>query len=160
MAIYTLPKSQAVADAQSSRVKQRESELKKIARRNKIAVAKALGKNTSRQKPGPVFVSKKDKQKTCYGQDGRPIYRVGMQSTDFYRCREWLELRYNVLVKYGRKCLACGNAGIMHVDHILPRSLHPQLELQFDNLQVLCENCNIGKSNKDSTDWRNQNAGP
>jgi 5-methylcytosine-specific restriction endonuclease McrA len=42
----------------------------------------------------------------------------------------------------------------MHVDHILPRSKFPELELDIDNLQVLCEECNLAKSNIDTTDWR------
>jgi 5-methylcytosine-specific restriction endonuclease McrA len=28
------------------------------------------------------------------------------------------------------------------------------LELTLSNLQVLCEDCNLGKSNTDATDWR------
>jgi 5-methylcytosine-specific restriction endonuclease McrA len=40
------------------------------------------------------------------------------------------------------------------VDHIKPRSTHPKLALAFDNLQLLCEDCNIGKSNKCDIDWR------
>jgi 5-methylcytosine-specific restriction endonuclease McrA len=43
---------------------------------------------------------------------------------------------------------------VIHIDHILPRSKYPELSLVFDNLQVLCESCNLGKSNKDETDWR------
>jgi 5-methylcytosine-specific restriction endonuclease McrA len=42
----------------------------------------------------------------------------------------------------------------MHVDHIKPKSRYPHLALKFDNLQVLCETCNIEKSNIDETDYR------
>ena len=42
----------------------------------------------------------------------------------------------------------------MHVDHIKPRSKYPRLELDFDNLQVLCEDCNLGKSNRYKVDLR------
>lgn len=42
----------------------------------------------------------------------------------------------------------------LHVDHIQPRSTHKHLELVEGNLQVLCGQCNFGKSNTDSTDWR------
>ena len=80
-----------------------------------------------------------------------PPYRPGM-GADFYRTRVWRELRYKVLVRLGRKCQCCGQTeGYIHVDHILPRSIRPDLEIEENNLQVLCEACNIGKSNKDTT---------
>lgn len=77
--------------------------------------------------------------------------------TAFYKSPEWRQLRYKALVKNGRKCLACGAHGdgiVLHVDHIKPRSKYRELELDINNLQVLCEDCNIGKSNVDETDWR------
>lgn len=75
----------------------------------------------------------------------------------FYNSSPWQDLRYRVLKKYGRICALCKNTdGRMHVDHIKPRSLHPELALVFDNLQVLCEACNLGKSNRDDTDFRTQ----
>ena len=83
-----------------------------------------------------------------------PVYFFGM-GKDFYKTREWRDVRYKALVKFGKKCQACGEtSGFIHVDHILPRSKHPKLELDIENLQVLCEACNIGKSNTDTTDWR------
>lgn len=78
---------------------------------------------------------------------------------DFYMSKEWRSLRYKALRKYSAKCMCCGRSKklhgvVIHVDHIKPRSKYPELALVFDNLQVLCEDCNIGKSNKDETDWR------
>jgi 5-methylcytosine-specific restriction endonuclease McrA len=76
----------------------------------------------------------------------------------FYLCREWRELRYRALATYGNKCQCCGagpeDGAKIHVDHIKPRSTHRHLQLEFSNLQILCDSCNIGKSNLDSTDWR------
>jgi 5-methylcytosine-specific restriction endonuclease McrA len=37
---------------------------------------------------------------------------------------------------------------VMHVDHIKPRRKYPHLALVFDNLQVLCHDCNHGKGNE------------
>lgn len=83
-----------------------------------------------------------------------PAYKPGMGSA-FYQTREWREVRYKVFVQHGKTCQCCGSReGHMHVDHIKPRSLFPELELDKNNLQVLCESCNIGKSNTDQTDWR------
>ncbi len=77
------------------------------------------------------------------------------QVHEFYDSREWRELRYRAIRVRGRKCECCGaEKGQMHVDHIKPRSLFPNLELSFENLQILCRDCNMGKSNKDMTDWR------
>lgn len=79
-------------------------------------------------------------------------------SDGFYESREWLELRYRVLQKAGGSCKLCGcrptSDNPIQVDHIKPRSLHPELALVESNMQVLCRNCNVGKSNKDDTDWR------
>ena len=78
---------------------------------------------------------------------------------DFFKSREWRELRYKVLAKYGSICMSCGRSPkvhgiIIHVDHIKPRIKYPKLELDEDNLQILCEDCNQGKSYIDETDWR------
>jgi 5-methylcytosine-specific restriction endonuclease McrA len=76
----------------------------------------------------------------------------------FYESREWRELRYTVIKRHGRKCQACGAIDKrIHVDHIKPRSKYPDLALEESNLQILCEDCNMGKSNKDETDWRPKN---
>jgi 5-methylcytosine-specific restriction endonuclease McrA len=76
----------------------------------------------------------------------------------FYESREWLGLRYRVLAKHGRACMLCGTGGTpknpIQVDHIRPRSKYPALELVESNLQVLCRQCNHGKSNTDQTDFR------
>lgn len=77
---------------------------------------------------------------------------------DFYSSREWLQLRYQVLKFHGACCQACGKSrvdgAVIHVDHIKPRSKFPELALSLSNLQVLCGECNLGKSNIDNTDWR------
>ncbi len=77
---------------------------------------------------------------------------------NFFTSGAWRELRYRVLVAHGGRCQCCGRTAsdgvVIHVDHIKPRSKHPELALDEKNLQVLCEDCNLGKSNKDDTDWR------
>lgn len=74
---------------------------------------------------------------------------------EFYESRAWLKIRHQVLKEYGRVCSLCRTeTGEMHVDHIKPRSKYPDLELEYNNLQVLCKACNLGKGNGDETDWR------
>lgn len=77
----------------------------------------------------------------------------------FYASSEWRRLRYRVIVAQKGECQACGrsrkNGGIMiHVDHIKPISKFPHLKLVQSNLQLLCEDCNMGKGAWDETDWR------
>lgn len=99
--------------------------------------------------------------KKCLINSRKKNYKkVTLPSKEFYLTKPWLELRYFVLkkhaIEHGRICLLCGNSNKpLHVDHIKPRSKFPELELDPYNLQVLCESCNLGKSNKDDTDWRN-----
>ena len=81
--------------------------------------------------------------------------KVPMKSSDFYRSDQWRQLRYRVIQKNGGTCMACkATDKPIHVDHIKPRSLYPELELDEDNLQILCEDCNLGKLHLDETDWR------
>lgn len=61
------------------------------------------------------------------------------------------------LKKHGAKCQCCGSEGHyvpLHVDHVRPRYTHPELSLDINNLQILCEDCNLGKGAWDATDWR------
>ena len=78
---------------------------------------------------------------------------------DFYKSRAWRELRFIALRNSEGRCNLCGGRAsdglTLHVDHIKPRSKFPGLALDLDNLQVLCEDCNFGKSNYDDTDYRN-----
>lgn len=76
---------------------------------------------------------------------------------DFYSTPEWQRLRMWALRRYGFQCMACGNKPpnvVIHVDHIKPRSKCPHLELDPNNLQVLCADCNFGKSNIFQDDFR------
>jgi len=73
--------------------------------------------------------------------------------------QEWRTLRVQVLEAYLAKCAMCNRTPqehgvVVHVDHIIPKSRNPRIALCFDNLQVLCEDCNLGKSNRFRTDWR------
>lgn len=84
------------------------------------------------------------------------------QSDSFLESYEWRRVRMVVLKKYGSRCQCCGatpSDGVrIHVDHIKPRKKYPELALDENNLQVLCEVCNHGKGNWDQTDWRSEAA--
>jgi len=95
-----------------------------------------------------------------FGAEGGVEYRRDLAQrralrVGFYDSPEWLRLRYATLLRYGRSCMLCfTSGGEVHVDHIKPRSKFPDLELDPENLQVLCRACNLGKSNRDDTDFR------
>lgn len=60
-----------------------------------------------------------------------------------------LGLRYKVLLRDGNRCLLCGRGprseppAEIHVDHKKPWALGG--ETVFDNLRILCRDCNLGK---------------
>ncbi|MBO2702205.1 HNH endonuclease [Shewanella algae] len=72
---------------------------------------------------------------------------------NFYQSRAWLALRYQVLQTHEHKCVECNRTKaehniVLHVDHILPRSKYPHKALDINNMQILCEDCNLGKLDK------------
>lgn len=87
------------------------------------------------------------------------VEEVDVRSTAFLSTYAWTTLRMVAIKKYGRVCQCCGASTELHgvrmnVDHIKPRKLFPELALDLDNLQILCDDCNKGKGNWDMTDWR------
>lgn len=76
----------------------------------------------------------------------------------FYESWDWKRLRYRALQKFGRRCLACnataGDGAKIVVDHIKPIRRYWHLRLDPENLQPLCEDCNMGKGSWDETDFR------
>lgn len=83
----------------------------------------------------------------------RSKLRKGLKG--FYDTWEWKELRFRVFEIYGRKCMSCFTTEAeLHVDHIKPISKYPELATDLNNLQVLCKDCNMGKSNKWDYDFR------
>ena len=64
-------------------------------------------------------------------------------------------VRYRMLKNANGRCSLCGatkKETVLHVDHIVPRSRGGSND--ESNLQVLCLKCNLGKGNKDATDFR------
>lgn len=96
------------------------------------------------------------KQKVNVNYKTQPDYSFIKKK--FYESPEWRSLRYEVLKEQGARCCLCGRTAkdgvVLHVDHIIPLSKDWSRRLDKDNLQVLCEDCNLGKSNKDCIDWR------
>lgn len=88
--------------------------------------------------------------------------KIKAMGSDFYLSREWRQVRYAAIKKFNGACLCCGRSSavhgvVIHVDHIIPKSIRPDLALTLSNLQVLCEDCNLGKSNYDRVVWDDHN---
>ena len=64
-----------------------------------------------------------------------------------------LRLRLDILKRDNFRCVFCGRSPatevgvVLHLDHITPFSKGG--DTVFDNLQTLCERCNLGKSDRD-----------
>lgn len=72
----------------------------------------------------------------------------------FYLTRDWIYIKKIALKIYGNTCMCCGKRGLVHVDHIKPRSKYPELEISIHNLQILCPECNKKKLNYTEKDYR------
>lgn len=73
----------------------------------------------------------------------------GIDTHWVYDSPKFKKLRYPILARDGFRCLACKATNVeLHVDHIKPVSKHPELAFSFSNLQTLCKDCNLSKSNK------------
>lgn len=90
--------------------------------------------------------------KQCYVKATKPSNDNSISDYDRYLERKKMSasLRYDVLKRDGFKCKICGatadDGAKLHVDHIIPISKGGKTEM--DNLQTLCERCNLGKSDK------------
>ena len=67
----------------------------------------------------------------------------------FYLTPEWKQVRMRILRRDGLVCQRCKSTNLptyeYTVDHVKPRSRHPELALDPSNLQVLCRRCNSSK---------------
>jgi 5-methylcytosine-specific restriction endonuclease McrA len=84
--------------------------------------------------------------------------------TKFYASVPWKRLRYKALAANAARnggvacCELCGTTAApgapLNGDHIEPLSKAWDRRLDPTNVQVLCGDCNHGKSNRDAIDWR------
>lgn len=112
------------------------------------------------RKQNPLFADeeKLEKIRNEAKMVGKEEMRNKKKRSDIHNATTWNKLRYLVLKRDGGRCCLCGRSAAdgvkLHVDHIKPVSLYPELYYDPDNLQTLCEECNLGKSDLDDTDWR------
>jgi 5-methylcytosine-specific restriction endonuclease McrA len=61
--------------------------------------------------------------------------------------RKWRKLRSQILAA-SDVCWICGGPGADSIDHVLPVSLYPELEMELGNLRPAHLRCNIAKGNR------------
>ncbi|MCE9679343.1 HNH endonuclease [Shewanella sp. AS1] len=95
---------------------------------------------------------------TAVFQDAAMLPFEEQKPIDFLQTGAWVNLKHLAYKRYGNHCACCGKSPkegvVLHVDHIKPRSLYPELERDINNLQILCRDCNLGKSNLSEMQWR------
>lgn len=77
-------------------------------------------------------------------------------SEDFYSSPQWKAIvasrhAINRARNFGfRKCECCGTRrpAAWHVDHVYPRSTHPECALSLPDTQLYCDVCNMAKGNR------------
>lgn len=113
-----------------------------------------------REASSVIEKSKADKRAKAHRKPIKKKAQVSKPSSDFYSSWEWKKARYEALRIHGQRCQCCGwrpgdtEYGYLVVDHIKPRRKFPELALDVNNMQVLCNDCNMGKSNIHMDDFR------
>lgn len=109
-----------------------------------ISYASPKGKNHYRKSIKLFY----DELKEYY--DSWKLRKEYEESSKYERSLMTKSLRYDVLSRDNYKCCVCGvtakEGAKLHVDHIVPIAKGGKTVIE--NLQTLCENCNLGKSDK------------
>jgi 5-methylcytosine-specific restriction endonuclease McrA len=96
-----------------------------------------------------------DEQNSIIKESDHPLQRV-VQKDSVSRVEQRsvsIGLRYKILKRDHFKCVKCGRSPAtshgcrLEIDHIFPYSKGGKTE--FNNLQTLCEKCNLGKGDRD-----------
>ena len=74
------------------------------------------------------------------GEDGEPL------SFDPYT-----KARIPLIKKVGEYCSYCEREGDLHVEHVIPKSIAPNLETNWSNFLLGCVNCNSTKLNNNKS---------
>lgn len=135
---------------QELRIERGHGAARKFVESHREAVFRRAGKATRAASPS---VQQREAERAPAALD--PAF---VMSDAFLESYEWRRVRMQVLKRDGARCECCGatpaTGAVMNVDHIRPRRLFPELALDPENLQVLCNPCNHGKGYWDMTDWR------
>jgi len=123
-----------------------------------------IAANAVKYKSKPVKQPKRFKHPKWVAPKAETVTPTYASKDEFYKSWEWRTLRMEAIQRHGRSCQCCGAAPGQKdatgapvricVDHIKPISKHWHLRLDLSNLQILCDECNMGKGNWSETDFR------
>jgi 5-methylcytosine-specific restriction endonuclease McrA len=81
---------------------------------------------------------------------------------NFYSSRAWRAARYAFLkTQTNRRCRCCGATAAqarLVVDHVQSVREHWDRRLDPTNFQLLCDDCNLAKGSRDTSDFRSEGA--
>jgi 5-methylcytosine-specific restriction endonuclease McrA len=91
----------------------------------------------------------------------RKEYKTKAQKKKFYKSKEWIKLRLQVLKRDNYECQECKRKGLVYpgnhhpskhkrldVDHLKEIENYPELALDIDNCEVKCIPCHNKKHNR------------
>lgn len=127
-------------------------------RKRNVKEIAAIRKAKKLKISAPVAEFKTDRERHAGVCKHVKLSKIDPNSPEFLSSFEWRAVRMMALKRHGNRCQCCGaspsTGAVLNVDHIKPRRYYPELALDVENLQILCHECNHGKGNWDSTDWR------
>ena len=74
-------------------------------------------------------------------KDKRWMVKYSFDIATFENQKRWLKVKSDAIVRDNFKCKVCSKSYDLEVHHILPRSEHPELSLDLENLMTLCIEC-------------------
>ena len=78
----------------------------------------------------------------------------GSDSRTLYYTKRWRRVRRLVLDRDGWRCRACGKAGRLEVDHVIPIASGGGEFWSLENLQALCRRCHFQKTGREVRERR------
>lgn len=77
-----------------------------------------------------------------------------MRYQDFYASDDYKNLKEILYNTNEKICLKCDSKEDIQIDHIKPKSKHPEKAFDIFNLQMLCKKCNFEKGSREVSDYR------
>ena len=99
------------------------------------------------------------KKCSCYYKNRKKDSAIKGKKDTFYSDEPWRTLRNIKMIEYGAHCQRCilkfHRITTTHLEghHIIPRSKRPDLELDPDNIVILCKRCNLQLGDSGIIDW-------